>query len=610
MRALMNVIKDRHGTYCARRKVPERLQEAVARIVDNGRARQVWLKKSLGTIVLAEANVRAKPVLMEFDRIIARAEEQLKERPVRTSISDVEIKRIADYFYAQELAADEELRVDGRGDDPLFATVHRQLTEAGVQFETPYDVKSLTFEPGRGLSSRMMQKTGEDTAYVLAATEDHLARGDIRHIRYEVDDLLETFQINLDRSCEGYRKLARAVQGAFVKALRATLARHEGEPIETPPLPQVGTTTADVTGETLRAAFEGWKRQRERPRRTVDEYERAITLFTELHGDLPIAQIKRAHARQFREALRDVPRKRTGKLLKAPLPELAQWGREHPEAQKIGAGTVNKLIGGVQAVCRWARREDMLPDDWADPLAEMRLEEQESGRAPFELGELKAIFGTPVFTKGERPKGGRGEAAFWLPLLALFGGERLSELAGLRISDVIHNQLIGGDCIFITPDRKAARRLKTKQSERFVPVHPELIKLGFLDFVAAQAKARGEKEWLFPETAPGTNGAAAYSKWFGRYIGAHGVTDEAKVFHSFRHLFTDALRVADVSDELRQALLGWSGGGIPARYGAKDKAARFRHRLREAVARVSYEGLDLSHLTSRAAHGRRRAAEG
>src|SRR6516165_12086548 len=145
MRALMNVIKDRHGTYCARRKVPERLQEAVARIVDNGRARQVWLKKSLGTKVLAEANVRAKPVLMEFDSIIARAEEQLKERPVRTSISDVEIKRIADYFYAQELAADEELRVDGRGDDPLFATVHRQLTEAGVQFETPYDVKSLTF---------------------------------------------------------------------------------------------------------------------------------------------------------------------------------------------------------------------------------------------------------------------------------------------------------------------------------------------------------------------------------------------------------------------------------------------------------------------------------
>jgi integrase len=94
--------------------------------------------------------------------------------------------------------------------------------------------------------------------------------------------------------------------------------------------------------------------------------------------------------------------------------------------------------------------------------------------------------------------------------------------------------------------------------------------------------------------APGTKGAAAFSKWFGRYIGAHGVTDTAKVYHSFRHTFTDALRLANVNDEVRNALLGWSGGGMAARYGAKDKSARLRHRLAEAVASVAYEGLDLS----------------
>ena len=62
----MGLIKDRHGTYYARHKVPERLQEAVARILDNGKAKQVWLKKSLGTKVVAQANIRAKPVQMEF----------------------------------------------------------------------------------------------------------------------------------------------------------------------------------------------------------------------------------------------------------------------------------------------------------------------------------------------------------------------------------------------------------------------------------------------------------------------------------------------------------------------------------------------------------------
>ena len=99
MRALMGLIKDRHGTFYARHKVPERLQETVARLLDNGKAKRVWLKKSLGTKVLSEANVRAKPVQIEFDRIIARAEERLKAKPIRTSLSDVEIKRMAEYTY-------------------------------------------------------------------------------------------------------------------------------------------------------------------------------------------------------------------------------------------------------------------------------------------------------------------------------------------------------------------------------------------------------------------------------------------------------------------------------------------------------------------------------
>jgi hypothetical protein len=225
MRALMGLIKDRHGTYYARHKVPERLQEAVARILDNGKAKHVWLKKSLGTKVVAQANVRAKPVQMEFDRIIAQAEAQLKKHPLRTTLSDIEIKRIADFFYAHELAGDEELRMDGRGDDPMYASLHEQLTQAGVDFPARHEPKSLTLEPGRGLSSRMMEKIQEDTTNVLAVAEDELARGDIRHIRYEVDEVLRVFQINLDPTCEDYRRLARAVQAAFVKQLRAVLAR-------------------------------------------------------------------------------------------------------------------------------------------------------------------------------------------------------------------------------------------------------------------------------------------------------------------------------------------------------------------------------------------------
>lgn len=45
----MGLIKDRHGTYYARKKVPVHLQAAVARVLGGKRRSQVFLKKSLGT---------------------------------------------------------------------------------------------------------------------------------------------------------------------------------------------------------------------------------------------------------------------------------------------------------------------------------------------------------------------------------------------------------------------------------------------------------------------------------------------------------------------------------------------------------------------------------
>ena len=98
-----------------------------------------WLKETLGTKDEKRARVLAKPVMMKFDRILAQAEALLVEHPVRTELTEAEIKQIADYFYAHELVADEEMREGGVGSDPGFASIHRQLTEAGIKFETPFD---------------------------------------------------------------------------------------------------------------------------------------------------------------------------------------------------------------------------------------------------------------------------------------------------------------------------------------------------------------------------------------------------------------------------------------------------------------------------------------
>src|SRR5882724_7943282 len=61
------------------------------------------------------------------------------------------------------------------------------------------------------------------------------------------------------------------------------------------------------------------------------------------------------------------------------------------------------------------------------------------------------------------------DAGVWLPLLALFGGSRQAEFAGLRVTDIREDEKARYPLMWFTRDRKAGRRLKTKTSERVVP---------------------------------------------------------------------------------------------------------------------------------------------
>ncbi len=68
---------------------------------------------------------------------------------------------------------------------------------------------------------------------------------------------------------------------------------------------------------------------------------------------------------------------------------------------------------------------------------------------------------------------------YWLPLLGLYTGARIEELCSLYVEDfkVEH----GVNVISINSDHD--KKLKSKAAERFIPVHPELEKLGLLNHI-------------------------------------------------------------------------------------------------------------------------------
>jgi hypothetical protein len=387
----MGILKSEHGVFYVRRKVPKRLQEAAAAVTGASRSRQTWLKQSLKTKDKQQAKRLAPPVLMRFDRILADAEASLADRPLRLSLDDREIERIADYFYAVQLAADEEGRQEGDSEE-LFQDIARQLNEAGIEHQSPYAIGAV---PAFGLSDREMDKIDQSTDLALPRAREALARGDISMLRWDVDELLKVFRINLDHNSASYRKLGNAVLKQHVRSMEAIARRQKGEPVDTPALPEIELASPSDGG--LRAAFAGWKKVKERPANTLREFEHALEWFTQLHGDHPVAKITRAHARKFREALQEVPVRRAGKLRQAALPEIIEWSKQHPSVKKISPATVNKLLGGIQALTVWSRNNGLIPDDvpWADPFSDMRLKETPSEREPWQLDELRSSLGPP-----------------------------------------------------------------------------------------------------------------------------------------------------------------------------------------------------------------------
>ena len=374
----MGLIKNEHGVWCARKKVPARLQQAVAKVLGKGKTKQTWLKQSLRTKDRGEAKRAAHDVLKGFDETLRRATALIAPRPtppLRSTLSGDEITRLGQLLFARMLADDERLRFGGR---PFFEAlsekVHAYWREEGREPLPPFaPVDSL---PMFGMSPELLQAMREDIIDALETMQEALALGDISAVEDDVAILLDEQEIALDPNSAAYRELGTTALRQYVRALQAIAQRNAGEPIETPKLPMVKPSNPSVGG-TLRQALAGWKKDRDRSQGTVGETQRAIDMFIQLHGDMPVAEITRAHARTFREALRDVPWPRPGELAKAMLPQLVEWRREHPGSPTISRKTVNKQFGAVQAIVNWARENGMIPDErWADPFSKMRVSDQ------------------------------------------------------------------------------------------------------------------------------------------------------------------------------------------------------------------------------------------
>jgi integrase len=175
---------------------------------------------------------------------------------------------------------------------------------------------------------------------------------------------------------------------------------------------------------------------------------------------------------------------------------------------------------------------------------------------------------------------------------------RLNEICQLDVSDI--RQIEGIHCIFIT-DRSDTgstdKQLKTKSSERIIPIHRNLIDFGLLAYVELLRRSGAIK--LFGEIDAGTKGirSIAFSKWFTQFLRRCGANKERTSFHSFRHNFRDELRAANVSHDVAMRLGGWTNGGSGQSAASENYGSGHRVQvLRDAIDMLQFAEIDFSHL--------------
>jgi integrase len=332
-----------------------------------------------------------------------------------------------------------------------------------------------------------------------------------------------------------------------------------------------------------------WKAEN-RPRdRTISDFTTQIRRFIEINGDVPVADITTEHVRLFKNEMLKFPAVVKASDRHRTVAELVAMATTNGAARLSPRTVKDKALGALSAILGYAAGNGLRDGNPASRMpvgGTNKTKTEEPLRLPYTTEDLKLIFGSPVFTEGKRPRGGAGETAKWLPLLALFSGARLEELGRLRVSDV---GVEDGIRFLFIHGQAGGKGVKTAKSRRKVPVHPDLERLGFLDY-ADQRRTTGPNAPLFPDLKSERDEiTAAFSQWWGRYIDDLGIEDSRKVFHSFRHTVKRVLRNAGVEKTLRDALMGHAHEDVAEEYGLDEEGWGISLPvLAEALRRLDY----------------------
>jgi integrase len=562
--------RGKNGTWYVRRAVPASLRKT---------GEPKLLMKSTGTSDRQEAKRRAHPILAEWEaRFRAGAVAPLPRTP---SDHDLEAAAV--------MVGYDGLREHEAG---------RRLAAASAGGER-------------------WQRYQRRTAINLSAAED---RGTIRSL---ADAAIDDLGIDLAPDSGGYAKLCEYLASARHAALDTSYRAAHGE---IAPEPEGGIVTRvrersaarAKPGETLLELFEKWAAEmlaknaldgkRGKRADTINQDRKVVQQFVAFVGnERAVDSITPEEIADYRDVLRDLPPKWASHnaLKRLNMRDAAVKAREL-DLPRVAFTTINKHLSTISPLYTWLRKHPR----WAgmkNPVDGLHYDDVKGAnpRPPFTTPVLNKILQSPLFAgfiaDGDEHKAGNQHVddwRKWIPLVCMFTGARIGEIAQLRVGDV--RQEHGVWMIHIAHDDSAGQSTKSGHS-RPAAVHSKLEAIGFLAFVERQRKRAGgdNAAQLFPELKPNNRGqiGAEPSRWWRDYLAAIGVKQgrDGIGAHSFRHELADRLRdEARLMDNEVAVCLGHSLKSTTGGYGQLRQGTVTM--LKDWIEAVRWEGVDFEGL--------------
>jgi len=434
-------------------------------------------------------------------------------------------------------------------------------------------------------------------------------------IAHELKAVERRTGVQLEPGSKTYQLMGQAAVRALIAAVEGRLRALEGKPSE-PPATFLGAHGIDPRTlrpivapprRVVRIRTECGMRFSEAAARYIEAKRKAgkmtphtqrqrgtvFRLFKSFTDDAPLAAIDKLTATDFLEQI--------GKLdpdwhhiegaQELPLNKLVEKCANR--SGRLTNRTINSYIHALSGVFRLADKEGHF--EGRNPFAGRTLEETNSSWRSYKTDELNKLFSTPLLRympieQRTRPAKYTFENAMaWIPLVGLFSGMRSNEICQMRARDVQRKE---GIWLFNVSDDTTGQRLKTEAATRIVPIHSELVRCGFLDYV----KALPRDGQLFPALKPGGPDGKYnhyFAKRFTEFRRKCGVTAPRTSFHSFRKNVAQALKDKRATAAEIAELIGHEQGFTFSVYAPMQLPMKA---LKELIERVRYPGLRLSHL--------------